>query len=243
MDKQARIDKLEQLYKKAKQRRVVLNRDEFAKKLDYSRSHIYKMQQGEFDISDEILNLAEKISNETIDVSRGGGDVNNNIKASKGIANQEAIAVHYDSFMETHYVPRSAYAGYLRGHSDPTFIDTLPTMLVPKEFDKGHYLVFEVSGNSMDDGTQRALMDGDKILAKELDSMHWKNKLYFNRNIFVIADKNDGIVVKQIIAHNVETGVITCHSWNNEYEDYQVKLKNVQKLFYVKKIVERKIHF
>lgn len=151
--------------------------------------------------------------------------------------------VTFDSYMEVKYLPVIAQAGYLNGFYDiKENIEQLDTMLIPREFEKGNYLVVEISGDSMNDGTTRAICDGDRLLLKELDKSAWKDKLHFRQNLFVIMS-NEGIVCKQIVDHNTETHDLTCHSWNNHYPDYKVNLGDVYKLFYVKKIVERRIKF
>jgi hypothetical protein len=115
-------------------------------------------------------------------------------------------------------------------------------MLVPKEFETGKYLVIEVNGDSMDDGTRRSIIEGDKLLIKELERSLWNSKLNFKRYVFAIVHK-DGIVIKEITDHNPQKATITCHSWNPIYEDFILKLSDVYQLYYVKKIVERKPTF
>lgn len=151
--------------------------------------------------------------------------------------------VTFDSYMEVKYLPVIAQAGYLNGFYDiKENIEQLDTMLIPREFEKGNYLVVEISGDSMNDGTTRAICDGDRLLLKELDKSAWKDKLHFRQNLFVIMS-NEGIVCKQVVDHNTETHDLICHSWNSHYPDYKVNLGDVYKLFYVKKIVERRIKF
>lgn len=43
--------------------------------------------------------------------------------------------------------------------------------------------------------------------------------------------KEHGILVKRIIEHNVETGVLTLHSLNDYYEDFTIHLNDVAKIF------------
>lgn len=149
--------------------------------------------------------------------------------------------VPFSDFMETDFLPIEAQAGYLDG-LETQDMPKLETMLISKEFEKGNYLVVEINGDSMDDGSKRSIVDGDRVLVKELDRVHWKNKLHFKQNLFVIMS-NEGIVCKQIIAHDVANGLITCHSWNQFYKDYVIALESVYKLFYIKKMVERRIKF
>ena len=155
----------------------------------------------------------------------------------------ELTQINEEMFMEVPVLTIYSQAGYLRGHSDTQYLNRLEKMLVPKEYDKGNYMVVELNGDSMDDGTRRSLCEGDKLLVKELDKIHWKNKLHIKKSLFVICTKEDGVVCKEIIDHNTNTGIIICHSWNSIYSDYPVDLNDVIKLFYVKKIVERKINF
>ena len=154
----------------------------------------------------------------------------------------ELTQIQEDMFMEVPVLTIYSQAGYLRGHSDIQYLNRLEKMLVPKEYDKGNYMVVELNGDSMDDGSRRSLCEGDKLLVKELDKTHWKNKLHIKKTLFVICTKEDGVVCKEIIEHNTNTNIITCHSWNPIYSDYNLNLEDVIKIFYVKKIVERKIH-
>lgn len=175
----------------------------------------------------------------------GTGEVNSFESSTAPFANHRVTVrqVTFDNYMEVKYLPVIAQAGYLNGYYDiKEHIDELDTMLVPKEFEKGNYLVVEIAGDSMNDGTTRAICDGDRLLIKELDKTFWKDKLHFRQNLFVIMS-NEGIVCKQIIEHNTETHEIRCHSWNENYPNYTINLNDVYKLFYVKKIVERRIRF
>jgi SOS-response transcriptional repressor LexA len=162
-------------------------------------------------------------------------------------ARTEASAVAVEGFMEVPYLPVHAQAGYLNDISNHVTSlsmveEDLPTILVPKEFEKGRHLVIEVNGDSMDDGTKKSICDGDKLLVKELDRSLWSSKLNFKQYIFTIVH-NEGIVIKEITHHDLEKGIITCHSWNPMYDDFRLTLKEVYQLFYVKKIVERKPTF
>lgn len=152
----------------------------------------------------------------------------------------EVKQVSFDNFMEVYYLPIEAQAGYLSEYSIDNPNDDLKTILVPKEYEKGNYLVVDVSGDSMDDGTNRAICSGDKLLCKEIEKPQFGNGLSFRQNIFVIMS-NEGCVCKQITSHNVDNGLVKCHSWNEKFADYEINLNSVYRLFYVKKIVERRI--
>lgn len=153
----------------------------------------------------------------------------------------EVRQVPHTDYMEVSYLSIEAQAGYMDSLENNQ-IPNLDTMLVPVEFEKGNYLVVEVSGESMNDGTLRSVCDGDRLLCKDLQKHHWRNKLHYKQYLFVIVGR-DGIVCKQVTGHDVEKGIITCHSWNPQYKDYVIHLDEVYQLLYVKKIVERRIKF
>ncbi len=173
------------------------------------------------------------------------------VPASKNSGTKEANGkpvdfvrqVPFDDFMEAPVLIREAIAGYLAAQGDVEYLDKLPTMLVPKEFEKGNYVVIETVGDSMDDGTHQAICDGDKLLVKELEHDLWAKSLPIQRNIYIIATRGEAPVVKQIKEVNKKKRMIMCHSWNKHFDDYPVFFDDIYKLFVVKKIVERQIRF
>jgi len=200
-----------------------LSQKEFGAKLGYTESYMSRVINGQVPLNDKFISKCQAIFGDLPQVST-------------------VTQVDSDQFMEAAYLPISAQAGYLDSMESDNTIENLETMLIPKEFEKGNYLIVEISGDSMNDGSSRAIMSGDKLLCKELLRHHWSNKLHFKQYIFVIMSR-EGVVCKQITAHDIETGVITCHSWNELWKDYDVNLNDVYKLLYVKKIVDRKIVF
>lgn len=109
------------------------------------------------------------------------------------------------------------------------------TLLVPKEYDRGEYLVVRVDGNSMQDGTEYSIPAGANILIKRL-YLEKGESLPIRGNLFVI-DAKDGQALKQIIEHNVDEGYIVCHSYNPEYSDYKVRIEDILGFYIYRKIV------
>lgn len=143
-------------------------------------------------------------------------------------------------FLNIPFIPIHAQAGYGRGYGDEEYIESLPTypVIVDKNY-KGKYRVFEVNGDSMDDGTRNAIYNGDKVLCREVKRELWTSKLHIKNWHFVICMKNDGITIKQITEHDVENCTITCHPLNPIFENFEVDLNDVAELYNVIKIVER----
>lgn len=109
------------------------------------------------------------------------------------------------------------------------------TLLVPKEYDRGEYLVVRVDGNSMQDGTEYSIPAGANILIKRIYPEKGES-LPIRGNLFVI-DAKDGQALKQIIEHNVDEGYIVCHSYNPEYSDYKVRVEDILGFYIYRKIV------
>jgi phage repressor protein C with HTH and peptisase S24 domain len=145
--------------------------------------------------------------------------------------------------MRVPVIPYKAYAGYLRGFQDPEFYEDLKTISVDvyKEH-SGHYVAFEVAGDSMMT-TDPSLFEymalpGWKAVGRDLLRHHWKYKLHtHNTDTWIIVHNDEGILIKQIINHDVEQGNITIHSLNPAYEDEVLHLNDVAQIFSVVKYI------
>lgn len=132
-------------------------------------------------------------------------------------------------------VHKYAYAGYQAGYGDDEYVEALPKvpMIVDKEH-KGTYRAFEIRGDSMNNGEVGSYEEGYIAYGRELQQHHWRSKLHFKQwKSFVIVTKTDGILIKEIIKHDVEKGIITLHSWNPDYPDIEMSLDEIAQLFNV----------
>lgn len=143
-------------------------------------------------------------------------------------------------FMEVPLIHVPAQRGYVTGYANEEFIQTLPTLPVMADRAyRGKYRLFEVKGDSMDNDTRRSICDGDIVLAREIQRYLWPHKLGNNDWYFVIVHPTDGISIKQITGHNAEQGIVTCHSLNDMFDDYTMRLDDVAELYHIVKIVDR----
>lgn len=131
-------------------------------------------------------------------------------------------------------VNQYAYAGYLDGYADITYLEQLPRVpFIVDHEGRGNYLAFEVKGDSMDDGTQESYVDGDRLYCREVQRHLWAQyKLHLRHWDFVIVHV-DGILLKRIIDHDVENHTITIHSLNPMYADKVIDLAEVIQIFNV----------
>ena len=146
----------------------------------------------------------------------------------------EASPIDEPIVLRVPLVSQYAQAGYLCGYADAAYMATLPTIpyIVDHEA-QGHYVAFEVKGDSMNDGTEEAIIEGDRLLCREIMPHLWADsKLHIRKWDFVIVHK-DGILVKRILDHDVEHHTITIHSLNSLYEDKVIDLADVRQIFNV----------
>lgn len=147
---------------------------------------------------------------------------------------KEAVLLNPNAIIYVPLVNQYAYAGYLNGFQNETYMNTLPTIpFIADHEAKGNYIAFEVKGDSMNDGTEESYLEGDRLLCREIPSYLWQeSKLHIKKWDFVIVHE-EGIIVKRITNHDVENHTITVHSLNELYPDRVLDLSEVKQIFNV----------
>lgn len=139
-------------------------------------------------------------------------------------------------------VQEYAYAGYLSGFQDEEYLDDLPkhSFVVNKQH-KGHYMAFQVIGDSMSNGTDESITEGSTVTGREIQRHLWNSRFHIHRfKDYVIVHK-DGILIKRIIKHDVEAGVITCQSLNPDrewYPDFDLNLDDCKQIFNIVNVTQ-----
>ena len=207
----------------------------FSKKLGYNRPQkIYDIQKGKtklisIEVAEDIIKAFPNINK--VWLLTGEGEMLNN--ANPVPKYNEAVPIQQDVV----YIPlvnQFAYAGYLDGYSDCTYLDQLPKIpFIVDHEGHGNYIAFEVKGDSMNDGTEESYLEGDRLYCREIPPHLWANsKLHLRKWDFVIVH-TDGIIIKRIVDHNVENHTITIHSLNDMYPDRVIDLCEVKQIFNV----------
>lgn len=149
--------------------------------------------------------------------------------------------------MRVPIIPDKAFAGYLRGFKDPEYYEDFEyTSIEVFKKHKGHYLAFEVKGDSMTtlepDNFRKSIFDGVKVIAHELSRQKWQYRLHTHTyDAWVIVHKTEGILIKEIIKHDVTAGIITIHSLNPDkklYPDQELFLDDIEQIFNVVKKID-----
>ncbi|WP_294283835.1 LexA family transcriptional regulator [uncultured Chryseobacterium sp.] len=112
-------------------------------------------------------------------------------------------------------VPQKATMGYLRGYSDPDYIESLQTISLPF-LKNGKFRAFPADGDSMPPFT-----DGSFIIGKYMEGV---NDLK-SGNTYIFITLNDGITYKRLRAKNKNS--LTVASDNTFYEPYDIPLNEI----------------
>ncbi|MCK8490434.1 MULTISPECIES: hypothetical protein [Spirosoma] len=90
----------------------------------------------------------------------------------------------------------------------------------------------------MDNDRKDAISAGDIVIGRNVARHLWKSKLHIHRFPDFVIVHQDGIVIKRIVRHDVENGIIDCVSLNEDkkfYPDYSMKLSEVYELYNIVK--------
>lgn len=168
----------------------------------------------------------KKLQTSYPDYERWSMRLNNDIEVY-----QDVKPKTYPTHLEVRLVTTKARAGYTDSYYADEFLKDMPVILVEsdKEY-KGKYLAFEVDGDSM----EPEYFAGDIVICREVKRDLWQYKLHYNDYDFVIAHATKGIMLKEIVDHNTDTGEITCHSLNQsggKNKDFKLNLREVLFLY------------
>ena len=226
----------------------LIRRDvELAEQLGYSKSMISEYINNRKQVSEALLRRLYEVFPEAREQSSGKkakvSQVAEPYVKYKAAKRDEGVILDLGDSLVMHVplVNKYAYAGYLSGYGDAEYIDRLPRVpfAVDKEH-KGNYIAIEVKGESMNDGTRAGYIEGDILLCREVPAHHWQSKLHIKKWDFVIVTKTDGILIKKITKHNTTTGDIILHSLNEDYDDINLNLHDVAKIFNVVQVSYKK---
>lgn len=150
--------------------------------------------------------------------------------------------VHLENGQYLMIVPLAEYniqAGFLDHYQDIEYLNGLGkhSIIVDKPV-QGRYIAFRVEGHSMDSGrSDQSILKDSIVTTRELQRQHWTSRIRFNDFPYwvIYTSQSRYPLLKEIIAHDVEKGVITCHSLNEapEFTDFDLSLNDVNALFYV----------
>lgn len=132
-----------------------------------------------------------------------------------------------------------AQAGFVDNLQDTEFLTSIEDKhsIIVSDNHLGRYVALRVKGDSMDDNTGEAIRPNSIVSCRELQRHLWRDKLKTNKYPYwvIATTKSSYPLLKEIVNHDVEKGILTCHSLNDapEYQDFELHLNDVTALFYV----------
>ncbi len=165
--------------------------------------------------------------------------INSDLKYNKMLLNEAdspyrsanmpaVVTVAPDGAENIVYVPIKAQAGYLIGHGDTTFIESLPTFHMPG-LRNATYRMFEVQGLSM----SPTLQDKDRVIAEWVPSV---SEIRENRCHVVLT--KDGVLVKRLLNRVDERGKIYLKSdtltHRHEHPIKEIDPSDILEIWYVR---------
>lgn len=228
--------------------------ESFAEKIGASQPYISAVVSGKRNIGSNILNRIKDAfpnfneywftTGETEEELRkrlGGKNIDQNFSASDAHSKKkdEVLPKKYEGLTPVKIVTTKARGGWSDMHYSTEYLENMPTVLIESDQNyHGEYLAFEVDGDSM----EPEYFPGDIVICRNLSRDKWRYKLHYKDYDFVIAHGTMGVMIKEIIDHDIETGIITCRSLNNEdgkHADFTIKLGEVAFLYNVVEVRQK----
>ena len=201
-----------------------LTQEQFAQKLNVSRSRISSYEENRaippIDFLVEISNFFS-ISLDILiknDLSKVKDDAFINIGNERILfpitineANEELIEI----------IPQEASAGYLRGYTDPEYIEHLNKIKLPF-LPTGTHRAFPIKGDSM-----LPVKSGSYIVARFIEDIRFIK----SGKTYIILTLNDGIVYKRVFNKIDEHNMLLLSSDNKKYDPYYVPVTEILELW------------
>lgn len=196
-----------------------------------NQSYLSDLANGRFPLSEgvsgRISELYTYISKDWLLTGEGSMLVPKEPKGNATMVNPSDI-----NWITVPVIPYGAMAGSTGWYEDVFDEDWAERRMVmaPQGANPSDFVIFTVTGDSM----LPNLADGDEILSKHVSFDYYKdNRLHiYNHSIWIIATKLEGILIKNITAHDVEQRTITCHSYNPMYPDFTINLEDVRDIYH-----------
>ena len=225
---------------------------ELAEKMGYRESSFSQILNGHVPVSDKFLGRLKNVDSRIdIDWIRTGyGEMlgSHQMEVSPVDENEMEFVTESNAgakfyrkgdrlFMTVRHVPYAAFGQFANEAEslEPNSEDWTEETYEVDRIAHGHYLSFEVKGDSMDIGTRQRFEAGDRVLVRELGRSHWRDTIRYNDYPSWVVVFGSSVLLKQMIDQDREHGILTFHSLNPspEYADFSLNEDEIRSLYYV----------
>lgn len=201
-----------------------LTQEQFAEKLNVSRSRISSYEENRAMPSIDFLMELSDFFDISIDLLAKNDltkatDLNFLKIGSKRLLFPITVDSENEDLIEI--VPVEASAGYLRGYSDPEYIEHLNKIKLPF-LPTGTHRAFPIKGDSM-----LPVKSGSYVVARFIENIRDLK----NGKTYIIITLNDGIVYKRVFDKLDEHNMLLLASDNKKYDPYYVHIDEVLELW------------
>lgn len=201
-----------------------LTQEQFAEKLNVSRSRISSYEENRAMPSIDFLMELSDFFDISIDLLAKNDltkatDLNFLKIGSKRVLFPITVDSENEDLIEI--IPVEASAGYLRGYSDPEYIEHLNKIKLPF-LPTGTHRAFPIKGDSM-----LPVKSGSYVVARFVENIRDLK----NGKTYIIITLNDGIVYKRIFDKMDEHNMLLLASDNKKYDPYYVHVNEVLELW------------
>lgn len=206
---------------------------EVIKDLGKSQPYVSSLMKGKKTVGKEVAKqLEEMYGFDAGAILTGKDEAFKNPAIPKG----ELKPKTYSHTLEVRLVSNKAKTGWSEGFYNDEYLEKMPVITIEADANyRGEYMAFEVAGDSMEPD----YMEGDIVICRKIQRHLWMEKLHIRDWDFVIAHGTQGIMLKEIAEHNVETGEILCRSINSNYKDFTLNLREVTYLYNVVEVRQK----
>lgn len=104
------------------------------------------------------------------------------------------------------------------------------------------YTMFQVVGNSMDNGKRRSFEDGDTIYTKQVDTSDFARAIQCDLGSYWVICTDEGALLRQVVSYDDESG-IHCKALNTQYDDLFVGLAEVRSMYRVMMLQPKTVYY
>ena len=196
-----------------------LTQEQFAEKLNVSRSRISSYEENRAMPSIDFLMELSDFFDISIDLLAKNDltkatDLNFLKIGSKRVLFPITVDSENEDLIEI--IPVEASAGYLRGYSDPEYIEHLNKIKLPF-LPTGTHRAFPIKGDSM-----LPVKSGSYVVARFVENIRDLK----NGKTYIIITLNDGIVYKRIFDKMDEHNMLLLASDNKKYDPYYIHVND-----------------
>jgi len=201
-----------------------LSQEALALQLEITRARLVSYESGRTEPSIEMLLKLSSHFDISIDALLKGDLSKTNPEALMKVGKNRIlfpVILNAEGIDLVEIIPEKAIAGYLKGYSDPEYIEGLQRMNLPF-LPTGKHRAFPIKGDSMP-----PIKEGAFVVGKFVEDLSEVKNGY----TYIVLSRNDGIVYKRVYDKLASDSSLELHSDNKLYAPYLLHANDILELW------------